>query len=186
MLSAGHCGDTAHWYLSGCNLCENHEGADLGLTSTIYYQDPDLDDFQAILTQPIGGSSARGYVYYSGSDAYYVEGVDIVAQGQPFSVDGSRTGQVRGVTALSSGGMCQWFDNHTVEDCHLIEGYDNTVVCEGGDSGGPSYVVDSSTGGAYAVGTVVGCSSSGGTYFAWAELIDQELSKSSTALLLAT
>jgi hypothetical protein len=119
MLSAGHCGDAAAWYLTGCQECSG-DGTDMGWTSTIYFEDPARDDFQAILTQPIGASSAAGYVYGTGY-TYYVEGVDNVGYGQPFTFDGSVTGEVRGATAGYSG-LCEWFDKHTVEDCNLIEG----------------------------------------------------------------
>jgi hypothetical protein len=152
----------------------------MGWTSTIYFEDPARDDFQAILTQPIGASSAAGYVYGTGY-TYYVEGVDNVGYGQPFTFDGSVTGEVRGATAGYSG-LCEWFDKHTVEDCNLIEGTDTSTICQSGDSGGPTFVVNGNTGGVYAVGTIVG----GASNDCFAETIGWEESASETALLLGT
>lgn len=188
MLTAGHCGGAADWYLSGCNLCENHEGFDMGSTSTIWWQDPAHDDFQAILVQPPGGSSALGYVYYSGGYSRTVEKADVVTPGLPFTFDGSVTGEVRGVTAVT-GDTCAYITDHQTgqvyEACNLIEGESSgATVCQAGDSGGPSYVVDGSTGGADPVGTIVAAGTSDGYPICFAELIGQELSTAHAQLLL--
>jgi len=86
---------------------------------------------------------------------------------------------VRGATAGNSG-LCEWFDSHTVQVCHLIEGTDSATICQSGDSGGPVIVVDDNTGGATAVATIVG----GSETDCYGETIGQEESASNTTLLV--
>ena len=181
LLTAGHCGTTSGWYLSG-RQSGYGDGTDMGGTSGSgnYFQDPAEDDFQTILTLPIGSNSAEGYIYYgTGDTKYYIEGPATVAKGQKMTFDGSVTGQVRGATAGNSG-LCEWFDSHTVQVCHLIEGTDSATICQSGDSGGPVIVVDDNTGGATAVATIVG----GSETDCYGETIGQEESASNTTLLV--
>lgn len=177
MLTAGHCGTASAWYLTGSNGGDG-DGTEMGGTSTNYFGDGNYDDFQTIATLPHGSASTDPAVWGNSGSTYGVIGSTDPSSGSHMTFDGSVTGMVQGATVGGSD-LCVWFDDDTVLDCNLIEGTDSSTICQLGDSGGPVFVVDGTTGDVYAVGTVVG--EDDGTT-CWAEMIGEEESVSNTTL----
>ncbi len=144
MLTAGHCGTTSAWDLTG-------DDVDMGSTATNYFQDSQHDDFETIYTLPHGSSSAGEGVWGNDGASFIIAGTEIPAQGSKMTFDGSVTGEVRGAS-VGDNDLCQVVGG--IETCHLIEGTDSNTICQGGDSGGPVYVHIDDTGTVNAVGEI--------------------------------
>jgi hypothetical protein len=99
-----------------------------------------------------------GYVYGNGSTVFGVVGARNPSTSTDVTFDGATTGEKRGVPVIVKTQCITFGDGITT--CHLFTGYDGTVVCQGGDSGGPVYQ-HLSTGGVEAMGIIIGVSATG-------------------------
>jgi hypothetical protein len=155
----------------------------MGQTSSIYWRNPTLDDFQTIR---VGGALGK---VNGNSVQYGVIGQLVPAPGvDKVTYDGALTGEINNNPVTRNNATLYNIiapDGTTYTAAHLVVAVNPAgVLCQGGDSGGPVFQRTPASG-VNAVGTIVAFYGleSGGLACA-AERIDEELAISNTHLLL--
>lgn len=146
ILSAGHCGTGEVHMQYGA-----HD--DIGPVSTAYWDESKGDDLDF---ETIRGP-ADGYVWQSGSNDYAVLGFDDPPVGTYMTFNGDVTGE-RTNNRVTLQDACITVDDPenktTYTACNVGEA-EGQGICHPGDSGGPTYVRNSTATAVYASGTIV-------------------------------
>jgi hypothetical protein len=144
MTTAGHCGSTA-W---------TNNGVYVGTTFTLQWGGGRID------MQRMDGSSYLPYIWAgaNGTTPEPVSGSGGVAQGAMYCVNGYRTGQNCNAV-VDAIDVCRGLNDNGTEvnvcDLDEAESYNDSVLVQPGDSGGPVYTSNSKND-PYAVGTISG------------------------------
>ena len=176
MLGSGHCGN-GKWYANPSKTTY------LGAVSKLYWRNTYEDDFSTIY---VNTQSTTANVWANGTSYHTINGQIVPAINTPMTFDGATSGEVPGnnVTAVDAtidnvySSLCQCYYNIKYE----IEAQNpsGTTICQGGDSGGPTYVREPTNPYAYAVGSITAYYTNS---FCAAEEIGDELSHSDTSLI---
>jgi hypothetical protein len=142
-LTAGHCYSRHPWYT---NFYSKYV---LGDTSGNYYSGfggntyVDIQHVYANATDYVWGNSTTLYHPFDTYTPDYSDGI---------CFDGAHTGEVCDATVTYAGPFCEIVGGYN--DCWLGEAHKSSVVCQGGDSGGPVYQRTSTAGEIKAVGSI--------------------------------
>jgi hypothetical protein len=155
-ITAGHCGGSSIW----TNLSAHYE---MGPISTRYFSNNgwDLESFTCNCAGPVwyegpGIGTGQGYTHHVIGSCY-------CGTGQLVATDGASTGEVPDTT-VGATNVCVTFEDG-VTTCHLdVTSKANTVICQGGDSGGPVYQ-RAPNNNVYAVGVIIGEANFGNTCY---------------------
>jgi hypothetical protein len=166
-LTARHCGGSP-----GSAVTLTESGAADGNIATQYVTDGagHTVDFQSF-----NCNCEDTFVWYAGTGNQAGSDYDVTGQcncysGNDVATDGRASGQETDWAVQGSGPGC--IDNDESNTCDVEEGYNanQTVGAEGGDSGGPVYQRQGSSGDVLATGLML---ASQGTTIVWYQVIDE-------------